>query len=88
MKAAVRFGTEQISKRYRASAVCFDFAAFTHADRLIVDDRRRVVVSRCGGRLDRCGNVLVPLSQEDWVREVSSAFDICAVGLADVNAQN
>jgi len=27
------------------------------------------VEHRCGGRLDRCGNVLVPLSQEDRVRE-------------------
>ena len=47
------------------------------------NDRRRF-----GRLIDRCGDVPVSIPQEDRLREASLSFDIYAVNLADVHAQN
>ena len=50
------------------------YTIFTHTNVLKVATKRSDVHSRFFGCLDRCGNVPVPLSHEDRVREVSSSF--------------
>ena len=64
------------------------YTSFTQANTLIVVAIRGFVRNRSGGRLDRRDDVLGPLSQEDRVRKVTSFFDIYAVDIADVHAQN
>ena len=59
-----------------------------HANGLIVDYVRRNDLRRFVRLGDRCGDVLVSLPHEDWLREASSCFDIYYMHLADVHVQN
>ena len=52
----------------------YTYTAFTQANSLIVVARPGFVRNRCDGRLDRCDDVLGPLSQEDRVREVTPSL--------------
>ena len=46
-------------------------STFTQANGLIVDYVRSVVHRRLVGHVDRCGDVLVSLPQENWLCEAS-----------------